>query len=147
MNGGGRWVILGAAQLGQLVEAEFEIELGDLVIEDENFFVLKGGPGFLKIQKDIQLNIIPIGKKIGLQKTLEIGTQVLPQGIVFGLELLQFVKNIRRKTHAKGLLKSSKYGRIWSLAETKGGFWGSFLPQSMASDGSSHRRPPSEGGW
>ena len=28
MNGGGRWVILGAAQLGQLVEAEFKIELG-----------------------------------------------------------------------------------------------------------------------
>ena len=106
--------------MGQLVETEFEVELGDLVVEDKNLFVLKGGSGFLKIQKDIQLNIIPVGKKIGLKQALEVGPQVLTQGIVFGLELLQFEKDIRRKTHAKGLLKSSKYGRIWSLAETSG---------------------------
>ena len=74
---------LGTIEVGLLVDlldfmqGELEVELGDLVVGDENLLVRERGDRVLQAEQRIEVDVVPVGGEVGVQEAVEVGRQVL----------------------------------------------------------------------
>ena len=67
----------------QFMQGEFEIKLGNLVVNDEDGFIGKRRDGVLQAQQRIEVDIIPIRQVVRVQQAIQVRAEVLPHGGVF----------------------------------------------------------------
>ena len=70
---------------------EFEIEFGDLVVEDKNHFVWEISSGLLERWEGIGIDVIPIGEVFGMEQSFNISVNILSYNGIFLMELLDIV--------------------------------------------------------
>ena len=79
------------------MQRQLEVQLGDLVVDDEDDLVMKRGLGALQAEQRVQVNQVPICAVVGIQKPVEVAAEVLPHGRVLFLKQLQLLEDRRVK--------------------------------------------------
>ena len=65
------------------MQGEFEIQLGNLVVDDEDGLIRKRRDGVLQTQQRIEVDVIPIRQVVRIQQAIQVRAEVLPHGGVF----------------------------------------------------------------
>ena len=67
----------------QFMQGEFEIQLGNLVVDDEDGLIGKRRDGVLQAQQRIEVDVIPIRQVVRVQQAIQVRAEVLAHGGVF----------------------------------------------------------------
>lgn len=76
-------------RLVQFEQAEFELQLGDLVEEDEGRLVRQVGARILQGEQGVETQVVPIGGKPCMGPSFEVAGQILAAGGALGLRQVQ----------------------------------------------------------
>jgi hypothetical protein len=89
--------------LFDLVEDEPEVELGDLVVEDEDFLIGEGSARVLQAQQGVQVHVLPVGEVVGVDQAVQVGAHVLTHRGVLALQGMDAVDQVLGQRAAAGL--------------------------------------------
>ena len=76
-----------------LVQRQFEVKLGDLMVHDEHHLVVKRRLRTLQTQQGVEVDQVPIGPVVGVQQSIEVAAEVLAHRCVLLLQLLEFLQD------------------------------------------------------